>query len=106
MLEKHIVTCHNCGAEYEVRCTSKNWERGKYRKYCCTQCAADHKEIREEISNLYGQNVANRVRIQYGGSVKSSNAKELFSTSDIDGALVGGASLKADEFAKIVNYED
>ena len=64
------------------------------------------KTIREEISNLYGQNVANRVIIQYGGSVKSSNAKELFSTSDIDGALVGGASLKADEFAKIVNYED
>ncbi len=64
------------------------------------------KTIREEISNLYGQNVAGRVIIQYGGSVKSSNAKELFSTSDIDGALVGGASLKADEFAKIVNYED
>ena len=64
------------------------------------------KAIREEISNLYGQNVAGRVIIQYGGSVKSSNAKELFSTSDIDGALVGGASLKADEFSKIVNYED
>ena len=64
------------------------------------------KTIREEISNLYGQNVAGRVIIQYGGSVKSSNSKELFSTSDIDGALVGGASLKADEFAKIVNYED
>ena len=64
------------------------------------------KTIRQEISNLYGQNVAGRVIIQYGGSVKSSNAKELFSTSDIDGALVGGASLKADEFAKIVNYED
>lgn len=64
------------------------------------------KTIREEISNIYGQNVASRVIIQYGGSVKSSNAKELFRTSDIDGALVGGASLKADEFAKIVNYED
>ena len=44
------------------------------------------------------------VIIQYGGSVKSTNAKELFETSDIDGALVGGASLKVDEFAKIVNY--
>ena len=43
------------------------------------------------------------VIIQYGGSVKSTNAKELFETSDIDGALVGGASLKVDEFAKIVN---
>lgn len=61
--------------------------------------------IRQEMSNLYGQMTAQRVIIQYGGSVKASNCKELFSTSDIDGALVGGASLKADEFAKIVNYD-
>ena len=61
--------------------------------------------IRQEMSNLYGQMTAQRVIIQYGGSVKASNCKELFSTSDIDGALVGGASLNADEFAKIVNYD-
>lgn len=63
------------------------------------------KEIRQEIAQIYGQNVAQRVIIQYGGSVKSANAKELFTTSDIDGGLVGGASLKAEEFSKIVNYE-
>ena len=63
------------------------------------------KEIRNKISEIYGQNTASRVIIQYGGSVKSSNAKELFSTSDIDGGLVGGASLKAEEFSKIVNFE-
>ena len=62
------------------------------------------KAIRNKISNLYGQNVSERVIIQYGGSVKSTNAQELFSMSDIDGGLVGGASLKVDEFAKIVNY--
>ena len=62
------------------------------------------KNIREKISNMYGQNIANGVIIQYGGSVKSANAKELFSMSDIDGGLVGGASLKAEEFSKIVNY--
>lgn len=62
------------------------------------------KTIREKISNIYGQNIADRVIIQYGGSVKSSNAKELFSMSDIDGGLVGGASLKVEEFSKIVNY--
>ena len=62
------------------------------------------KSIRNKISNIYGQMVAERVIIQYGGSVKSSNAKELFTMSDIDGGLVGGASLKSDEFAKIVNY--
>lgn len=59
--------------------------------------------IRNEISKIYGQNTANRVIIQYGGSVKSTNAKELFEMSDIDGALVGGASLMPEEFSKIVN---
>lgn len=63
------------------------------------------KEIRAEIEKNYGQETAQRVIIQYGGSVKSSNAKELFTTSDIDGGLVGGASLKAEEFAKIVNFD-
>ena len=62
------------------------------------------KTIREKIANIYGQNVSNGVIIQYGGSVKASNAKELFSMSDIDGGLVGGASLKAEDFSKIVNY--
>ena len=62
------------------------------------------KVIREEIAKIYGQETADCVIIQYGGSVKSSNAKELFETSDIDGGLVGGASLKPEEFAKIVNY--
>ena len=62
------------------------------------------KTIREKIANIYGQNVSNGVIIQYGGSVKASNAKELFSMSDIDGGLVGGASLKVEEFSKIVNY--
>ena len=63
------------------------------------------KEIRNKIAEIYGQNTASRVIIQYGGSVKSSNAKELFTTSDIDGGLVGGASLKPEEFSKIVNYD-
>ena len=62
-------------------------------------------QIRKKLAEMYGQNEANGVIIQYGGSVKSANAKELFEMSDIDGGLVGGASLKADEFAKIVNYE-
>lgn len=61
------------------------------------------KWIRAEIANMYGNETAEKVIIQYGGSVKSGNAKELFEMSDIDGGLVGGASLKAEEFAKIVN---
>jgi triosephosphate isomerase len=63
------------------------------------------KSIRAEIAKIYGEDVAEEVIIQYGGSVKSSNAKELFACSDIDGGLVGGASLKPDEFSKIVNYD-
>ncbi len=63
------------------------------------------KEIRKKIEEIYGKDVAECVIIQYGGSVKSVNAKELFTTSDIDGGLVGGASLKPEEFSKIVNYK-
>ena len=62
------------------------------------------KDIRNKITQIYGQNVAYRVIIQYGGSVKAKNAKELFSMSDIDGGLVGGASLDPEEFSNIVNY--
>ena len=62
------------------------------------------KKIREKIAEIYGQNVSNGVIIQYGGSMKPENAKELLDMSDIDGGLIGGASLKADSFAKIVNY--
>ena len=60
------------------------------------------KIIRSTVKELYGDNVAQNICILYGGSVKKENAKELFSTSDIDGALIGGASLKVDEFAKII----
>ena len=62
------------------------------------------KSIRDKIFQIYGQNVGKSIIIQYGGSVKSTNCKELFTTSDIDGGLVGGASLDSEEFAKIVNY--
>ena len=59
--------------------------------------------IRECVKELYGEEVADEIRIQYGGSVNAGNAAELFAMPNIDGGLVGGASLKAD-FAKIVNY--
>ena len=59
------------------------------------------KKIRNEILEKFG---TDDITILYGGSVKAENAKELFTTSDIDGGLVGGASLNADTFSKIVNY--
>ena len=63
------------------------------------------KQIRNKIKDLYGESISEEVIILYGGSVKPENAKELFTMSDIDGGLVGGASLKADTFSKIVNYD-
>ncbi|MBP1919738.1 triose-phosphate isomerase [Youngiibacter multivorans] len=60
--------------------------------------------IRKMVADIFGAEIADAVRIQYGGSVKPSTIKEQMAMSDIDGALVGGASLLADDFAKIVNF--
>ena len=60
------------------------------------------KQIREKIRTLYNDEAAQNITILYGGSVKNENAKELFETSDIDGGLIGGASLKLDEFKEII----
>lgn len=60
--------------------------------------------IRAEITVLFGSETGSAVRIQYGGSVKAANIAELMSQPDIDGALVGGASLDPDEFARIIQY--
>jgi len=62
------------------------------------------RDIREKLSSIYGQTAADTVRIQYGGSVKPDNISELMAAADIDGALVGGASLKVDDFLSIINY--
>lgn len=66
------------------------------------QAQAMHKEIRNLIEKKYGNETAENIPILYGGSVKPDNAKELFSQPDVDGGLVGGASLNADDFVKIV----
>ena len=62
-----------------------------------------HAAIRNHLAAMFDQHVAEATRIQYGGSVKPGNADELFSQKDIDGGLIGGASLKADDFTAIVN---
>ena len=62
-----------------------------------------HKFIRETILDRYGNDVADNVSILYGGSVKPENAKEIFSQPDVDGGLIGGASLKADDFIGIIS---
>ncbi|MDO4664664.1 MAG: triose-phosphate isomerase [Actinomycetaceae bacterium] len=60
--------------------------------------------IRQCLSELYDQETADQIRVLYGGSVKSSNVADIMAQPDVDGALVGGAALKADEFGKIVRF--
>lgn len=62
-----------------------------------------HAFIRETIRHTFGSNIADQVSILYGGSVKPDNAQEIFGKPDVDGGLIGGAALKADDFAAIVN---
>lgn len=62
-----------------------------------------HAYIRKEVAKQYDQHVADQVTILYGGSVKPTNAKDIFSKPDVDGGLIGGASLKAQDFFQIVN---
>jgi len=62
-----------------------------------------HEFIRETVRKAYGSDIADEVSILYGGSVKPENAKEIFSKPDVDGGLIGGAALKADDFMAIIN---
>ena len=78
------------------------WAIGTGKTATSKQAQEVCKAIRTLIHELYGKKVADEIRIQYGGSVNAGNAKELFGKADIDGGLVGGASLK-EEFGKIVN---
>ena len=80
------------------------WAIGTGKTATPEQAQEMHGFIRRKVSEIQGQAVADNVRILYGGSVKPDNIAELMSQHDIDGALVGGASLDAAGFAKIVNY--
>jgi triosephosphate isomerase len=80
------------------------WAIGTGKTASDAQAQEVHAFIRQLIARLFGQAVADAVRILYGGSVKPDNVKGLMSQPDIDGALVGGASLKAESFAAIVNF--
>ena len=80
------------------------WAIGTGKTATTQQAQEVCKGIRDCIAEMYDEDTAAAVRIQYGGSVSASNAAELFAQADIDGGLVGGASLKPD-FGKIVNYK-
>src|SRR5262245_60729338 len=78
------------------------WAIGTGKTATTEQAEAAHAFIRGLLGKMFDETVARRVRIQYGGSVKPSNARELMSQPDVDGALVGGASLEPRSFAEII----
>jgi len=78
------------------------WAIGTGRNATPEQAQEVHKFIRDLLKKGYGEDVSSKVRIQYGGSVKPDNTKGIMAGADVDGALVGGASLKVKDFAEIV----
>ena len=78
------------------------WAIGTGRTASDEQAQEMHAFIRSSLAAQYGNDLANEITILYGGSVKGSNAAGLFAQSDVDGGLVGGASLNADEFIQII----
>ena len=82
------------------------WAIGTGKTATPQQAEEVHRFIRERIEKLYSRKTAEGVRIQYGGSVTPENIQGLMSEEDIDGALVGGASLKAETFLKIVRFKE
>jgi triosephosphate isomerase len=79
------------------------WAIGTGKTATSDQAQEIHAYIRSVFATKYGQSIADQISILYGGSVKAANAKEIFSQPDVDGGLVGGASLIATEFAAIIN---
>jgi triosephosphate isomerase len=79
------------------------WAIGTGKTATSDQAEEVCKAIRDTITDIYDSDTAEKIRIQYGGSMKPANCKELLAKPDIDGGLIGGAALKAD-FAEIVNY--
>ena len=79
------------------------WAIGTGKTASSDQAQEIHAHIRSVFAAKYGETVANSISILYGGSVKAANAKEIFGKPDVDGGLVGGASLVAAEFAAIIN---
>ena len=78
------------------------WAIGTGKTASSAQAQEVHAFIRRVLVQMHGESVARRVRIQYGGSVKASNAREILSQPDVDGALVGGASLEAKGFVDLI----
>ncbi len=90
-------------AENTVIAYEPVWAIGTGKIPTLDEIAEVHHAIREKVADLFGQETAQGMRILYGGSVKPSNAKDILALEDVDGALVGGASLKPDDFKGIIS---
>lgn len=95
-----MATAENCVIAYEPV-----WAIGTGKTPTVADVAEVHAAIRAELSDLLGTEIADGMRVLYGGSVKPSNAKELLAVDNVDGALIGGASLKVDDFWAIAESQ-
>lgn len=103
-LEEGLAGLTSEEAQYLTIAYEPVWAIGTGKTASTEQAQEVHEFIRERMETTYGNQVANVVRILYGGSVKPNNIGDLMAMADIDGALVGGASLDADSFAAIVRF--
>ena len=101
--KQDLIPIFCCGESLETREANEPiWAIGTGKTASPQQAQEIHAFIRSEIAKKYNEEIATQISILYGGSVNAKNAAELFACNDIDGGLVGGASLKADEFATII----
>ncbi len=105
-LEKGLFTLSPEQFQKVVIAYEPVWAIGTGKTATPEQAQEMHKFIREQIASKYDKTIADHCTILYGGSCKPSNAKELFVNPDVDGGLIGGASLKVDDFMGIINAFD
>lgn len=102
-LEESLFTVDSTTMKHIVIAYEPVWAIGTGETASPQQAQEMHAAIRKMIHNKYGKRIANNISILYGGSVKGSNAKDIFCQEDVDGGLVGGASLDSSDFLKIIN---
>ena len=107
VLETQLKACLKNVSENQIKnvifAYEPVWAIGTGKTATPEQAQEAHAFIREQLTDMYSQTTARQLRLLYGGSVKPNNAKDIFSKPDVDGGLIGGASLKPEDFYAIVN---
>ena len=102
-LNKTVFQLENIDPNKLIIAYEPVWAIGTGLSATPNQAQEMHKFIREKFKNKFSESISEKLSIIYGGSVKPSSAKEIFAQNDVDGGLIGGASLKSNDFADIVN---